>query len=736
VKRDYLTTFATEVIVILSYLLAFRVVATHLGANGFAEYALSRRTLSFISPLAIIGLDVAVARFVAYARSNGSDDEQTYAGAALAMLAASVGTLSIVLLLFQGFFANLFFGSTAYVHLITPLPLLLLGSGLHVVTYGYLRGRSQIQRANVLMGLNMAVVPLAAAVLFGSSIPRILFTMGAGWTVVSAIFLALTPFSLGAVRSRAVDLAGFGLPRVPGDVLQLALFTLPGILIAHLVDVRTAGIVAFGIAALGMVGTVLTPISFVLLPAAAGFFARGWLDEVRREVLGVMRVALPALLGVILLLEIFARPIVTGYLGVAFAPSADVLRLVIVGALPWGIYVMVRSVIDARHTFPVNARNMVFAFATFLSVIGITSLAGSRLAAGGVVFAFVASLYVLGGLTAFEVYRTLSGKEMEPAIPPLAAGAGSELDGGSRYLKVRRYARDLEMYVKDSGGLLIALLSLILLGALLVAWSFFGRTALLVGLGGLVCGVSIVTAVQLEVYRRSQARNYRQIESLFSLFSLLKISHPLPPMRGWAISPDFAAIAMSLIYEVRPRCIVEAGSGVSTIITGYCLKELGAGHVIALEQDEAFAAITQENIRRHGLESYASVRYAPLKKILLDGKEWLWYDTEQLADVTSVDMAVIDGPPGNIQKWARYPALPVLVDRLSKHAVIVMDDCFRHDEKETVRAWQKNFDGFVAQQLSTEKVTIVLRRAGFVTPAAAAPMRSRLFDLAAFRIPD
>jgi O-antigen/teichoic acid export membrane protein/predicted O-methyltransferase YrrM len=735
-KRDYLTTFATEVVVILSYLLAFRVVATHLGANGFAEYALSRRTLSFVSPLAIIGLDVAVARFVAYARSTGSSSEQSYAGAALTLLAVSVGAISILLLAFSGFFADLFFGSSSYVHLIVPLPLLLLGSGLHVVAYGYLRGRSQIQRANVLMGLNMAVVPLAAALLFGNSVPRILVTMGAGWTLGSAAFLLWTPFSLGAVRSRAADLAGFGLPRVPGDVVQLALFTLPGILVAHLVDVRTAGIVAFGVAALGMVGTVLTPISFVLLPAAAGFFARGWLDEVRREVLAVTRIALPALVGVIVLLEVFARPIVSAYLGPTFAGSAEVLRVVIIGALPWGIYVTVRSVIDARHTFPVNARNMVLAFVTFLLLIGFPSMVGSTLDANEVVVAFVVSLYVLGGLTIFELYRTLSGEEAEAAVAVGTAVDRGELDGESRYLKVRRYARDLEMYVKDSGGLLIAVLSLALLGALLIAWALFGRTALLIGLGVLVCGVSVATAVQLEVYRRSQVRNYRQIESLFSLFSLLKISHPLPPMRGWAISPDFASIAMSLIYEVKPRCIVEAGSGVSTIITAYCLKELGAGRIIALEQDESFAAITRENIHRHGLEQYASVRYAPLKKVEIDNKDWLWYDIQQLTDVSSVDMVVIDGPPGNIQKWARYPALPILYSRLSQNAVIVMDDCFRHDEKETIRAWQKRFEGFIAQQLDTEKVTIVLRRAGFVTPAAVAPSRSRFFDLAALRIPD
>src|SRR5438045_761968 len=148
-RRDYATTFLTEVLVIASYLVAFRLVAVHFGQSGFGEYALSRRTLSLISPLAVVGVDVAIARYVAYALAQRSGKERGYAGAALLIMAVTVAVVSAALLIFQDFFADLFFGSTAYTDLITPLPVMLIGSGLHVVAYGYLRGRSLIQRANI-----------------------------------------------------------------------------------------------------------------------------------------------------------------------------------------------------------------------------------------------------------------------------------------------------------------------------------------------------------------------------------------------------------------------------------------------------------------------------------------------------------------------------------------------------------------------------------------------------------
>src|SRR5258708_5739681 len=121
-RRDYVTTFLTEVLVITSYLVAFRLVAVHLGQNGFGEYALSRRTLSLVSPLAVIGLDVAVARFVAYAMGRRTGREAGYPGAALLIMAVTLAVLSALLLVFQSFFADLFFGSSTYTSLITPLP--------------------------------------------------------------------------------------------------------------------------------------------------------------------------------------------------------------------------------------------------------------------------------------------------------------------------------------------------------------------------------------------------------------------------------------------------------------------------------------------------------------------------------------------------------------------------------------------------------------------------------------
>jgi O-antigen/teichoic acid export membrane protein len=417
-KRDFATTFLTEGVVVFCYLLAFRLVAEKLGASGFGEYALARRTLAVLIPLGALSLDIAVARYVAYAMAERSDWWKRYAPAAVAMVVGASVVVSAVLLVWSGAFAQLFFGSSRYSNLITPMPLLVLGGGLHGIAYGYLRGRSRIQRANLLLIINQALIPVAAILLSGGSVARILLLMGGGWNAVSLVFLALAPLSFSGLPQRVAELARFGVPRVPGDLLRLGLFSLPGVLVAHVADIATAGSVAFGVAAVGMFGTALSPIGFVMLPVAARMMAAGEIPELRRRVIVITSLTSAALVVGIAVVEFFAPQIVAVYLGPGFAGTVGAVRVIAPAALPWGIYMSLASVVDAHHVRPVNARNMAVAFAVFvLAAGGVLLFHATPLA---VTAAFVVSLYVLGALTLFEVHSITNRPEMPASLVPRA----------------------------------------------------------------------------------------------------------------------------------------------------------------------------------------------------------------------------------------------------------------------------------------------------------------------------
>jgi O-antigen/teichoic acid export membrane protein len=156
-----------------------------------------------------------------------------------------------------------------------------------------------------------------------------------------------------------------------------------------------------------MIASAVFPVGFILLPVASRLIAAGSVDRLRSQVFGVARVVVALILVGILVFEVLAGPIITIYLGQAFEGSVTTLRILMLGALPWGLYISLRSVIDARHKRPLNALNVGVAFAVF-SILMLSLRVWFDVGAI-VVPAFVFSLYVLGALTAIEVWRITRG---------------------------------------------------------------------------------------------------------------------------------------------------------------------------------------------------------------------------------------------------------------------------------------------------------------------------------------
>jgi len=219
----------------------------------------------------------------------------------------------------------------------------------------------------------------------------------------------------------------------------------------------------------------------------------------------------------------------------------------------------------------------------------------------------------------------------------------------------------------------------------------------------------IVTSAE-ERIAHQQADSHDQLQALIGLYAVVSPRSPLPPLGGYAITPEFAGLLVSLVRELKPRLIVEASSGVSTLLSGYCLEQLGAGSVVSLEHEEKYYRLSSAQVRRHGLDSICRVLHAPLKPYALNGKEWLWYDIDGLADLAApIDLLVIDGPPQAIQHQARYPALPLLYSRLSPQAVIVLDDADREDETQLIRRWLHEYPEFEYEHYPHFRGTVVLR---------------------------
>lgn len=202
---------------------------------------------------------------------------------------------------------------------------------------------------------------------------------------------------------------------------------------------------------------------------------------------------------------------------------------------------------------------------------------------------------------------------------------------------------------------------------------------------------------------------YRQLESLHALNALLALALPLPPLRGWAGSPDFLLALARVVLLRRPATIVECSSGASTVVVARCCQLLGAGHVYSLENSGEYAAKTRRMLVEQGLESWATVIEAPLVEHELSGERFPWYELDGLAP-ERIDLLVVDGPPAALKSLARYPAGPLLLPRLTAEGVVMLDDADRPDEQEIVKRWCAANPDLVAESQPAEKGLVVLSR--------------------------
>lgn len=268
-----------------------------------------------------------------------------------------------------------------------------------------------MSRANLFQFFNLGLMPLAVFPLFGKSAPELFTALGVSMAAVALIL------GLGGIRMDASggdifreikELLRYGLGRVPADIIQLALLSSPALIAAHLQGVQVAGLVAFSTSMLTMIASVFVPVGAVLLPEASQMMGRGDVLGLRRRVLQVSKAVVLLVAALTVAVELFAPDGLRLCLGNSFTGGAGIVRIVVLAAVPYSIYVGLKTVLDAGSTKAINSRNALVAFLLFLGASA--SVYIGLFPAAYILGFFVGSLYVLGGLTLLEVREMCGGR--------------------------------------------------------------------------------------------------------------------------------------------------------------------------------------------------------------------------------------------------------------------------------------------------------------------------------------
>ncbi|MEO6606110.1 MAG: class I SAM-dependent methyltransferase [Aeromicrobium sp.] len=206
-------------------------------------------------------------------------------------------------------------------------------------------------------------------------------------------------------------------------------------------------------------------------------------------------------------------------------------------------------------------------------------------------------------------------------------------------------------------------------------------------------------------------RSFEQMQATINLFEMVDVKAAVPPMRQWAVSPDALTLLVQEMLVGRPTRIVECGSGVSTLWLALAAKQRGVDTVIvALDHEQEYADKTNRLLRLHGVDDIAQARLAPLVEVETSNGKQPWYDPAALEGLDDIGLLFVDGPPAATGPLSRFPAMPLLWDKLAATFSIVLDDMIRTDEQEIVAAWLLDHPELAHEKYDTEKGTSILRR--------------------------
>lgn len=200
----------------------------------------------------------------------------------------------------------------------------------------------------------------------------------------------------------------------------------------------------------------------------------------------------------------------------------------------------------------------------------------------------------------------------------------------------------------------------------------------------------------------------QQVEALLQLVPSLSPRAPLPPSGQWAMDARSLLHLQYLVNKHRPKRILEIGGGTSTAWLGYLVEKWG-GSVLSVDHDTHFLNQTDQMIRDHCLTDSVELRHAQLEAQVVEGETYNWYASHAFDGVSDIDFLVIDGPPKKTGKHARFPALPLLIDRLSHCCLVVLDDSQRPDERETLIRWTEMYPAFQFEQIGLDRLGVLSR---------------------------
>lgn len=360
---NYVVTFGVEFLIMLISVALFKIIALHFHEIGFSEYTVNKRLISFLMPLLMIGLGVSLPKFL----SVETKEKQLEIHYSALIIVTGFFLVSVVVgVLFSTYFSKMVFGDYNHEKMCIAVLFFVYSLMVHACLYNYFRGKFNFKISSLMQFIDLGLLPILVVFFVRSifdyfialSLTTLLVLL-----IVNIFFIPFYKLNYSTFKTTAKRLFGYGLQRMPGDVILGLFLAVPTFIASNYFSLIIAGNIAFCLSLFNIIIALMSPVNIILLPEASRIVHErnfSLLKSISSKLL-----LLSFAIGVVSLtvISFFGKDILQLFSIKNYEETSGYLILVFSGVIGYSIFSVIRSIIDAYY---VKARTSVIIIISFL----------------------------------------------------------------------------------------------------------------------------------------------------------------------------------------------------------------------------------------------------------------------------------------------------------------------------------------------------------------------------------
>ena len=171
-----------------------------------------------------------------------------------------------------------------------------------------------------------------------------------------------------------------------------------------------------------------------------------------------------------------------------------------------------------------------------------------------------------------------------------------------------------------------------------------------------------------------------------------------PQFGRWRLGEDTCQFLGMICRALKPKVVVEFGSGLSSLILAHEIDQGNVGRVYSIDHLDDFPGHPKQILSNKVKNGSISFHHCPIGRAAYAGKGFQFCNIPNgfIDSIGPVDLVLIDGPPYYYE--SREAALYSVYPALSDHALILLDDAGRETREQV---YLKNWARYYGDNINT-----------------------------------